>query len=385
MKMGWLILKNMGRNRRRTVLTVLSIAISLFLLTTLLAVWTTLNRGGSNTPDSALRVVTRSAVSLGQPLPISYVDQVRQVPGVKNIVPMQWFGGIYIDLDRSNFAQFATDPGEVFEVFSEFKIPPDQLEAFKKERTACVVGQRLMDRFKWQLGQKITLQGTFLPVNLELTIRGVFTTEFKDWENLFMFNYVYLNEARPAGRRDNVNSLRAKVASAEIIPRVIEDIDGRFQNSLAQTKTETEKAFILGFTSMWGNVKLLVFGICGVVMFSILMVVGNTMAMAFRERTLEIGVMKTLGFTSHLVLVLLVTEGMLIALSGWALGTGAAWALWSNLDLGRAGIGFFGRLHVVPGSIGVGLLVAVLLGLLSSAVPAMRAARLQIAHALRQV
>lgn len=385
MKLAHLIWKNITRNRRRTALTVLSIAISLFLLTTLVTVWTTLNLGGTNTPDSALRLVARHAVSLANPLPMSYVDQIRRVPGVKHVIPMQWFGGIYIDREYSNFAQFGTDPNEVFDVFSEFHLPPDQLEAFEKERTACVVGERLRDRFHWQLGQKITLQGTFMPINLELTIRGFFTSEEKDWENLLIFNYVYMNESLPADRRDVVNSLRMKVASADMIPRVIEDIDGMFRNSLAQTKTETEKAFILGFTSMWGNVKLLVFGICGVVMFSILLVVANTMAMAFRERTLEVAVLKTLGFRSKMVLGLLVTEGILIALTGWLLGTSSAYAVWSTIDLGRAGFGFFGHLSVMPSTILLGLALSLLLGVLSSSLPAVRASRLPIAQALRQV
>jgi putative ABC transport system permease protein len=329
--------------------------------------------------------VTRHAVSLGNPLPISYVDQIRHVPGVKNVIPMQWFGGIYKDRDTSNFAQFGADPNEVFDVFSEFHIPPDQFEAFKKERTACVVGEQLRERFNWQLGQKITLQGTFYPVSLELTLAGVFTSDEKDWQNLLIFNYVYLNESLSPGRgRDTVNSIRLKAASADVIPRVIEDIDGMFRNSLAQTKTETEKAFFLSFTSMWGNVKFLIFGICGVVMFSILMVVANTMAMSFRERTREVAVLKTLGFRSKMLLGLLVTEGILIALSGWLLGSGLAYALWSNLDLGRAGIGFFGHLKVLPSTMGAGLVVALLLGVLSSSIPAVRASKLQIAQALRQ-
>lgn len=381
-----LILKNAGRNKRRTVLMVLSIAISLFLLTTLLTVWTNLNRGGTGTADSALRLVTRNAVSLGQTLPIFYVEQIRRIPGVKNAIPMQWFGGIYIDREHSNFAQFAADPEQVFDVFSEFKTAPESLEAFKKERTACVVGKKLMDRFNWKLGQRITLQGTFFPVNLELTIRGVFTSEEEDWENLVIFNYTYLNESLPSERKDSVNSIRLKVTSAEAIPRVIEAIDGMFQNSLAQTKSETEKAFFLSFASMWGNVKLLVFGVCGVVMFSILMVVANTMAMTIRERTMEIAVLKTLGFTSRLVLALLVAESIFVALLGWVLGAGGAWAVWTNLDLRRAGIQlFFGHLRVLPSTLVLGLVVALLLGILSSSLPALRASQLRIAQGFRQV
>lgn len=281
--------KNMARNRRRTVLTVLSIALSLFLLSTLMTVLTELERE-SEGGDQHLRLVVRRASSLGDPLPEAYLEKLKRVPGVRLVSVLSWFGGIYVD-ERNFFANFGCDPETIFPMWNENRIPPEQLRAFQKERTAAVAGRKLAERFKWRLGDTITLQGTIHPIDLEFTLRGIYTGLD---ETAFFFHHAYLEEA--LGRPGKVGTFWLKAASAADVPRIAERVDAMFKNSDAETKTETERAFQLGFVAMLGNVKSLVASISSVVVFTILLVTANTMAMAIRERAREIAILKTLGF-----------------------------------------------------------------------------------------
>ncbi|HWP49151.1 MAG TPA: FtsX-like permease family protein [Candidatus Limnocylindrales bacterium] len=381
MKYLHLIWKNAMRNKIRSILTILSLAISLFLLTTILAFWTTLNR----TPDSLdaqLRLVVRHAVSLANMLPMSYQQEIEKIPGVKQVVPMQWFGGVYID-EKNFFAQFATEPDKIFEMYSEYQIPPDQLESFIKDRTGVVVGKTLADRFNWKVGDRITLIGRIFPVNMELTIRGIYTAPTKEDASAVFFSREYWNEAM--GRPNVIGTFAVKAKSIEDIPRIIDAIDARFQNSIAQTKTETEKAFQLSFVSMLGNVKLLIASVNAVVLFAILLVVANTMAIAMRERTREVAILKTVGFRRKTLLLLLISESLLICFLGWVLGCLGAWLIWSSVDLTNMGGGFLSQLYVTPSILGLGLIVAFLLGLFSAGIPVWHASQITVAQALRQL
>jgi putative ABC transport system permease protein len=378
--MGYLnfIWKNMVRNRRRTLLTILSIALSLFVLSTLITVLTELNREPEG-EDTHLRLVVRRASSLGDPLPEAYGDKLKRVPGVRIVSAVTWFGGIYID-ERNFFANFASDPETLFPVFPENRIAPEQLKAFQKERTAAVAGRKLVERFNWRLGDRITLQGTIYPVDLEFVLRGIYTGTD---ETAFFFHRAYLEEA--LGRPGKVGTFWLKAASAADIPRIIDAVDAMFKNSDAETKTETERAFQLGFVSMLGNVKTLIASISSVVVFTILLVTANTMAMSIRERAREIAILKTLGFGRRRLLALLMAESATIALAGGVLGCVGARLFYATVDVWRYTEGLFPIFVVEPSTILVGLLLSVLIGVASAALPAVRVSHLTIAEALRRV
>ena len=371
------IWKNITRNRRRTVLTILSIALSLFLLSTLMTVLTELGRESPD-GDQHLRLVVRRASSLGDPLPESYLDKLKRVPGVRMVHTLSWFGGLYVD-ERNFFANFGCDPETLFPMFNENRLPSEQLSAFKKERTAAVAGRKLAERFKWRLGDKITLLGTIYPVDLEFTLRGIYTGLD---ETAFFFHHAYLDEA--LGRTGKVGTFWLKAASAAEVPVIAERVDAMFKNSDAETKTETERAFQLGFVAMLGNIKTLISSISSVVVFTILLVTANTMAMSIRERAREIAILKTLGFTRRRLLGLLVAESAAIALAGGLLGTLGARLFYSLVDVWKHTQGFFPIFVVEPETITIGLLLSVLIGVTSAAVPAYRVSRQTIAHALRR-
>jgi putative ABC transport system permease protein len=372
------IWKNMVRNRRRTVLTILSIALSLFVLATLMTVLTELNREPEG-EDAHLRLVVRRASSLGDRLPEAYGAKLARVPGVRTVTTLTWFGGIYID-EANFFASFACDPDTLLPMYPEVRIPPEQFKAFQKERTAAFAGRKLFERFKWRLGDRVTLQGTIYPVDLEFVLRGIYTGTD---ETTFFFHRTYLEEA--LGRPGKVGTFWLKAASAGDIPRIIEAVDTMFKNSDAETKTETERAFQLGFVSMMGNVKTLVAGISSVVVFTILLVTANTMAMSIRERAREIAILKTLGFGRRRLLAILMGESAAIALIGGALGTVGARLFYSVVDVWRYTQGMFPIFIVEPFTILLGLLLSVLIGLASAAFPAFRVSHLTIADALRRV
>ena len=372
-----LIWKNIARNRRRTVLTVLSIGLSLFLLSTLMTVLTELERESPD-GDQHLRLVVRRASSLGDPLPEAYLEKLKRVPGVRLAHVLSWFGGVYVD-ERNFFANFACDPETLFAMFNENHVPPEQLAAFKKERTAAVAGRKLAERFTWRLGDAITLKGTIYPVDLEFTLRGTYTGLD---ETAFFFHHAYLDEA--LGRPGKVGTFWLKAATADEVPRIIDRVDAMFKNSDAETKTETERAFQLGFVAMLGNVKTLVVGISSVVVFTILLVTANTMAMAIRERAREIAVLKTLGFSRGRILGLLMGESAAIAFAGGLVGTLGARLFYSAVDVWKHTQGFFPIFIVEPETIALGLTLAVLIGMASAAIPAYRMSRQTIAQALRR-
>ena len=369
---------NIARNPRRTILTIVSIGLSLFVLSTLMTVLTELNREPEG-EDTHLRLVVRRATSLADRLPEAYAAKLQRVPGVRLVHALTWFGGIYID-EGNFFANFACDPDTLFAMFPENRIPPEQLKAFQAERIAAVAGRKLVERFKWRLGDRLTLQGTIYPVDLEFVLRGIYTGTD---ETAFFFHRAYLEEA--LGRPGKVGTFWLKAASAGDIPRIMDAVDTLFKNSDAETKTETERAFQLGFISMLGNVKTLIASISSVVVFTILLVTANTMAMSIRERAREIAILKTLGFGRRRLLGVLMGESAVIALTGGVLGCVGARLFFSVVDVWRYTQGLFPIFIVEPSTILLGIGLSVLIGLASAALPAIRVSRLTIAEALRRV
>ena len=378
-----LIVKNCWRNRRRTTLTIVSIGVSMCLLGVLIAVYHALYLSDA-TPDQALRLVTRNRISLTVPIPLFYRERIRQVVGVKEIMSSQWFNGTYKDArDPKNFfARFGVDPPEkLFTIFGELKIPEDQKQAFIRDRTGTVIGRDLANKFNFHLGDRITLIGDIYPGNLELTVRGIFDSPRKS--EMLYFNWAYVREGLPESRKGEVGTFDILCDNADVVPRVAKTIDDGFHNAPVETRTETEQAFLLSFVSMLGNVKLFLIAICGAVMFTILLVSGNTMAMSVRERVREVGVLKTLGFTGGNILFIILGEACVISIAGGAIGFLLSTFLVGGVQKSPAGM-FLPPIQRFDPAVGsVCVLVALGIGLVSSFIPAWNASRTNIVEALR--
>ena len=377
-----LILKNSLRNRRRSLLTIVSVGASLCLLGVLFAMYRAFFLA-EPTPAQALRLVTRHRVSLGQPLPVAYESQIRQVPGVREAMVWQWFGGTYKDnRDPKNiFARLGVEPQRLFTIRPELALPEDQKQAFQRLQTGCIAGKEIALKQNWKLGDHITLVGDIFPVTLELTLVGIYDAP-RENENLY-FNRAYLRESLSAGRRDQVGTFSVLADSPDSVPRIARAIDQLFENSPAPTKTESEQAFALSFVSFLGNVKMFLFSICGAVTFTILLVTANTMAMSVRERIREVGILKTLGYTPGAILGLILGESAVISLAGGVLGIMLAMGMTAAI---RNGPGFFSQLKTLSMSPAVGavsLLTALFIGVISSFLPAWSAAKTSILEAVR--
>jgi putative ABC transport system permease protein len=381
MKLLRLIIRNTFRNKRRTILTILSIGMSLFLISTLRTLLVSLENPPV-TPESAKRVVTRHQTSLATTMPISYRQRIRQVPGVEEVVANQWFGGIYKD-PSFFFAQFAVDAEHFFDVFPEAKVEsPEQKDAFIKERTAALAGVKLAKRFGWKVGDTITLQGTIFPFNMETRIVGL--VDGGGSEVAYYFHYDYFNEMFNPNGFNETSTFTVKAKSSDDLPAISQAIDDMFRNGTAPTKTETESAFILGFAAMWGDVRTLIMSISTIVLFTVVLVAANTMAMSIRERTGEIAILKTLGFSPGTVLTMMVSESILIAMVGGLGGSLGARLVYGSVDMQMLSGGFLQGFTVAWSTIWMSLAIALVVAFASTAFPAWTASRIPIADAVRR-
>jgi putative ABC transport system permease protein len=380
MKMFEFLLKNLMRNRRRTILTVTSIAASLFLVTMLLTVLTELE-SPATTPESALRLVTRHRVSLANMLPVAYRAKIAQVGGVEAVVGTMWFGGIYKD-PKNFFPQFASDTDQFFTVNADMQLPEEQKQAYLADRTGALAGNNLAERFGWKVGDKIHLKGSLFVFDPELTLRGIYSVGPDDGSSLY-FHWDYFNEG--LNNAGFTGSYSIRLRSADQAAAVAERVDNLFRNSSAPTKTETEKAFVLGFISMLGNVRLLISAISSVVVFTIVLVAANTMAMSIRERVREIGILKALGFRKAQVLFLLIGESSLLALSGALIGSLGARVIFARVKMSSLTAGFVQRFYVTPATVASCVAIGLLVGVVAAGVPAWQAARRKVVDALRGV
>ncbi len=376
------VTKSAFRNKRRSILTVLSITFSLLLLTLMMTIWRAFYID-TFSAQAAQRLVTRHRVSLTQLLPLSYRERIRGIPGVAAVAPNSWFGGTYKDAKPENmFAQFGTDPEEILKIFTDFKIPADQVMAWQRDRAGTIVDDQLARRHGWKLGDRIVLQGTIYPVELDLTIRGIYTAP-EPTESVY-YNQKYVEEAVSfANGRAGVFDILAD--SPDNVSKVASAVDTMFRNSPEPTKTESEKAFQLSFINSIGNVKAFILSICFAVVFATLLVSANTMAMSIRERTREVAVLKTLGFTRQSILRLYIGEAVLVALAGGALGCLLALGVVSGLSH-APGMGlFFSGVKVTPLTLLLAIFVAGMVGFLSAILPAYHAAKLDIVEGLRYI
>ena len=382
MTLGSFVIRNTFRNKLRSVLTMVSISFSLLLLTMMICIWRSFYVD-QVAPEAARRLVIRDRVSLAFFLPAFYRDKIRSVPGVSAVAPITWFGGRYID-DRPEhfFAQMGTDPDEYLKVASDKIIPPDQVKAWQQDRTGCIVDVTLAKKYGWKLGDHITLQGTIFPANLELTIRGIYRRDPP--QNALYFNSKYLEEAVP-WFKGQAGWYSAQIDSPEHVADASRTIDDMFHNSPLQTKTESEKAFQLGFVASLGNIKAFILSICGAVVFAIMLVSANTMAMSVRSRTREVAVLKTLGFTQRGVLSIFVSEAVAIAFGGGVIGVLIAIPVIAIMTRGFIGLGIPLNMKVNGITAAMSLLISLILGVVSGYLPAYRASRVNIVEGLRHI
>ena len=374
------VTKNAFRNKRRSILTVLSIAFSLLLLTLMMTIWRAfyLDEGSA---ESAERLVVRHRVSLTFSLPGFYREKIRAVPGVVAVVPVSWFGGIYKDDKPENFfAQFGTDPGEFFKVYRDIQMPEEQRIAWQRDRQGVIVDDTLAKKYGWKLGDRIVLKGTIYPVDLELYVRGIFSS-YPDDKAVY-FDTKYVEEAVPFFK-GQAGTFSILAASPGDVSKIASAVDDMFRNSPQPTKSESEKAFGLEFVAMLGNVKAFILMICSAVVFATLLVSANTMAMSIRERTREVAVLKTLGFTRQSVLGLFVSEAVALAAAGGVIGVGFAYLL--IYAISHSPYMSFYNMKVTPGMWAAALFISGLVGLVSSLIPSYHASQVNIVDGLRHI
>jgi putative ABC transport system permease protein len=384
MKLLKIIVKNTLRHKLRTALTITGIGVAILafcLLRTIIHAW---YAGVEASAEN--RLITRNAVSLIFPLPLSYMAKIRQIPGVTGVTYANWFGGVYID-EKNFFPQFAIDAKNFFNLYPEIVIPEDQKSTFMLERKACLAGRKLVDRYKWKTGQVVTLRGVIFPGTWEFVLRGIYHGARKTVdETQFFFHWDYLNEqvkqVSPV-RANQVGWYVIRLADPFKAAETAQTVDRTFKNTLAETLTETEKAFQLGFIAMAEAIIISIKVISIVVILIIMIVLANTMAMTARERAAEYAVLKTMGFGGWTIFFLISGESLLIALSGGLLGMGltfpAVRAVARNLDM------FFPVFTIHPATFWMALVASLLVGLAAALFPAYRAVNIRIAEGLRGV
>jgi putative ABC transport system permease protein len=380
----FLILRNALRHKLRTLLTVVGIVVAIVafgLLRTVVDAW----YAGANASSSA-RLVTRNAVSLVFSMPLTYAQKLRQVDGVASVSWANWFGGIYIS-ERNFFPQFAIEPASYLDMYPELLLSPEQRRAFVNDRAGAIAGRKLAQEYGWKIGDTIPLRGTIFPGTWTFTLRGIYEGAEKSTdESTLFFHWSYLNETikRQLPRRaDQTGVFIVQLKDPGRAAEVSAAIDAMFANSLAETLTETEKAFQLGFIAMTEAILLAIEAVSFVVIVIIMAVMANTMAMAARERYAEYATLKALGFSNGFVAFLIFAESLGIAVIGGLLGIALTIPV-ANGFAGAVGT-LFPVFFVSESTILMQLVAAVVIGVVAAALPAWRAANVRIVEGLRTV
>jgi putative ABC transport system permease protein len=379
-----LILRNALRHKLRTALTVVGIVVAITafgLLRTIVDAW----YAGANASSSA-RLVTRSSVSLVFPLPLTYAQKIRQVEGVQSVSWMNWFGGVYIT-ERNFFPQFAVDPASFLDMYPEFILPAEERKAFLTDRQGAVVGRKLADQYGWKVGDQIPLRGTIYPGTWTFNLRGIYDGVDKSTDQSQMFfHWDLLNEKVRKlypRRAEQTGVFVVRLKDPQQAAEVSTAIDATFRNSLAETLTETEKAFQLSFVAMTEAILLAIQAVSYVIVVIIMAVMANTMAMTARERGAEYATMKALGFGNGYVAGLIFGESMAIALAGGLLGIALTFPLaaWFADAMGS----LFPIFLVSEATVAMQVGAALLIGAVAAWLPAWRTARVRVVDGLRAV
>ena len=378
MTIAGFIVKNALRNKRRALLCILSVAVSLFLLVSLLVALREITLPPEDV-GAAARIIVRNKVSLASPLPARQRAVLERIPGVEAVTPFTFYGGKFRDEDFPKFAQFAVDPKEFMRIVVEAKMQVDQLDAFLKDQRACIVGKITADKYGLKIGDRLNFIGTMWPCDLELKMVGTYQGTIDD-RNLF-FNHKYFDEAM--GNLGQVGTWWVKARSIDDMADVLDRINRAFANTSAEVRAETERAFQMSMVSMWGNIKILVRSICSVVVFTLLLVSASTMSMAIRERFRELAVLKAIGFQRREIFGFILAESFGLAAVGALLGVGGAWALFTHISISKLTDGIFVSFEVTPQIMGVAGTVAAALGIISALAPAIAMARMSVVEGLK--
>ena len=376
--------KNVFRKKGRAFLTMASIVLVLILIVILTSLLTAME-GTTGTGKGASHIVVQHATGLANFMPLSYRQRIEQIPGVVAVAPEVWFGGIYKDEKPENFfGQLSTDPEVWGLIHDDYKLPEDQEKTWRQERDSFIAGKQLVDRYGWKMGDRIQLRGTYIPTTIDLVLRGIY--DGPDESNIFFHNK-YLENARTFfSDRTGIFFLRTQ--TAEQVPAACDGINRMFENSDAPVKAMPEKQFQLQFMEMMGNIKLLVRSIALIVLFTVVLIVANSVAMSARERVTQIAVIRALGFRRGQVLALVLSEAMVLAVLGGLFGIAIGVPITKLLLIGMS------HTPVAPFAYNVKITAATLLnafgaavaiGVLAGFVPAIRSARVSIVDGLRQV
>lgn len=380
MKYGRLVLANLFRKKLRLVLTIGSFAVALMLFGFLAVVKGAFSAGVDIAGADRLVVINR--VSIIQPLPLAYAEKILRIPGVTAVTHDNWFGGVYQD-ERNFFPQFAIDVENQRKMFPEFQMPEEQWQAFVKDRQGAIAGAATAKRFGWKVGDRIPIKGTFLPGTWEFNLDGIYHGNKPGVdETQFWFQWDLFEEKVPDRYKGNVGWYTVKIDNPDNALRVARAIDAEFSNSPYETRTDTEKAFAAGWVKQFGNIQFLILTIGSVVFFTLLLVTGNTMAIAVRERTNELAVLKAVGYSDRFVLLLVLAESLVVAVVGGGLGLLLAKGFTLLGDPTHGMLPFF---YLPASGMVVGLLAALAVGIASGILPAIGAMRMRVVDALRRV
>jgi putative ABC transport system permease protein len=379
-----LVLRNLLRRPLRTLFTLLSITVAFLLFAYLAAIKLAFSMGVDVTGQDRLLAIHK--VSLIQPLPLSYLGRIKATPGVVDAAHATWFGGKYQDEHEGRFGIFPVVPEDYLRLYPEFLVPEAQKKAWFANRTGALVGRKTAEDFGWTVGDRVPIQGTIFPrddgsLTWEFVVEGIYEgAERGVDETAFLLHYEYFNEARTY-LEDMVGWYVVRVEDPAQSAEVARRIDAGFANSSFETETSTEKAFVQGFANQIGNIGAILRAVLTAVFFTILLVAGNTMAQSVRERTNELAVLKTLGFTDGVVLALVLAESLLLSLSAGGIGLGIGWMMVQAGDPTGGGLPVF---EFPPRDVLAGAGLALALGLVAGLLPAVQAMRLRIVDALRR-
>jgi putative ABC transport system permease protein len=387
MKFLGLIRANLFRKKIRLLLTLGSFAVAMCLFGLLVVIKDAFNQGVDIAGVDRLVVINRTG--LINPLPLSYRERIMQIPGVIGVTHQNWFGGVYQD-PKNFFPQFVIDTETQRKMYPEFSIPEDQWQTFVKDRQGAIVGDFTAKKFGWKVGDRVPIQGTFLPGTWEFNIDGIYHgTRAKDDETQFWFQWDnfenYIETHKLTRYLGMVGWYTVKIDNPDNALRVARALDATFANSDFETHTDSEANFAAGFAKQMGNIQFLILSIGSIVFFTLLLVTGNTMAIAVRERTSELAVLKAVGYSDVFVLIVVLLESAVIAVIGGVVGLLLAKGftlLPANINPIRS---FLPLLYLSGGMFAIGVATALVVGLVSGFLPALGAMRLRVVDALRRV
>ena len=382
MKFSRIIWANLTRKKVRLMLTIGSFAVALILFAFLAVVRDAFNRGADVAGADRLVVINRTSII--NLIPLSYRDKILRIPGVTYVTHNNWFGGIYQE-EKNFFPQFVIDPQSQREVFPELIVPDDQWKAFLNDRQGAITGAKTAERFHWKIGDRIPIKTTLYGGGAwEFNLVGIYHGKRpQDDETQFWFQWDYFEERIPQAIKGQIGWYVLRVNNPDDAPRIAKAIDAEFANSPNETKTQTESAFAANWVKQFGNIQTLILSIGTVVFFTLILVTGNTMAIAVRERTSELAVFKAIGYSDRFVLFFVLAEAVLISVIGALIGVGLALLLIPAL--GKALSGLLPSIVLAPSMLVGGFAIAVFTGLLSGLLPGIGAMQLRVVNALRRV